>query len=103
MNSKLNVLLNAVVLDTQVQVGCLHLFFSDRSVLNIYNDFSLLNGHSLEQIKGQRILNIVEDKSEIVIYFSNDFSLRIDLNDNAYHGPEALQFDMANGDTIIWN
>lgn len=86
----------------------IHLTFSDGTRLMIYN-YATLNGRSLEttneteRLLGLAVLSCDQSETTITLMFRDGPLLRVDLTDQAYRGPEALQIMTRDGRIIVWN
>ena len=73
--------------------------------LVIYNPFEIF-GLPLDEIKSltnDLIVNVTEEENIITLKFKSNILIKIDMRDEAYSGPEALQLRLSDGTFIIWN
>ena len=78
------------------------LFEKDLS-LNIYNVLRLCNDDDLRALNGATLLKVEEKPETLIFSFSNGQRLAIDLGDDAYNGPEALELNVPGQPTVVWN
>jgi hypothetical protein len=103
MKSKLKVLVGLSVTGVLKIHDYVQLFFEKDITLNIYNDYRLTKGAEIASLKEARVEKIEEKQDELILYFSEAKRLRIDLRDEAYNGPEALQLNVPGEPTVVWN
>jgi hypothetical protein len=103
MKSKLDILVGMSVTNALRVHDYVQLFFERDIVLNIYNEFKLFNGHDLSALNGAKLLEVGEKQDELALYFSNGTRLDIDLRDEAYNGPEALELHVPGQPPVVWN
>lgn len=78
--------------------------FEDGTSLCIYNRFDLL-GFGLEEASiliGSTVTEATESESSAVIRFG-DRAIQVDLRDEAYEGPEAMQLLVPGKPIVVWN
>lgn len=103
--SALNALVNLKVVDAQLSSGDAGLCFEGGITLAFYNPFALvisLPGAEITWI-GATVTAVHESDSEATICFNNGASLIVDLRDQAYIGPEAMQLRIPGSPIVIWN
>ncbi|WP_240797023.1 hypothetical protein [Stenotrophomonas maltophilia] len=75
--------------------------------LHIYNSFSLLGDCIAETPPPSTLSLVLEDcrfdHETMVAQFSRGVTLIVDLSDEGYSGPEAMQLNSPNGTIVIWN
>jgi hypothetical protein len=75
--------------------------------LHIYNSFSLTGDGFLKKPTDAPLslvlLSFRFDRGELALQFSGDVTLTVDLSDDGYTGPEAMQLNGPDGKIIIWN
>jgi hypothetical protein len=103
MASKLDVLVGMVVTDALKVHDYVQLLFAKDISLNIYNELRLFNGDDLKVLNGATLLKVEEKQDKLIFYFSNGKRLDIDLGDDAYNGPEALELNIPGQPTVVWN
>jgi len=103
MKSKLEILVGLLMADAMKVHDYVQLIFEQGIVLSIYNEFRLPNGDDISSLRGEKLLKAEEKQEEIILHFSNGKSLSIDLRDEAYNGPEALQLNVPGQLTVVWN
>jgi hypothetical protein len=103
MKSKLEVLVGIAVTNALRVHDYVQVLFEQDIALNIYNEFKLFNGHDLSSLNGTKLLRAEEKQDELILYFSNGKRLDIDLRDEAYNGPEALELHIPGQPPVVWN
>ena len=103
MKSKLEVLVGLSVTGVLKIHDYVQLFFEQDITLNIYNDYRLENSADIMSLKDAKVEKIEERQDELILYFLEAKHLHIDLRDEAYNGPEALQLNVPGEPTVIWN
>ncbi|SFR95945.1 hypothetical protein SAMN04487782_2059 [Stenotrophomonas maltophilia] len=75
--------------------------------LHIYNSFSLLGDGIAENAPPSTLSLVLEDcrfdHETMVAQFSRGVTLTVDLSDDGYSGPEAMQLNSPDGTIVIWN
>jgi hypothetical protein len=103
--SKLQLICGLKVKDAVLNEGDVGISFENGSSLAIYNRVELVGFASsdVEVLIGNVVANIDESANMITIRFKNDFGIRIDMRDEAYAGPEAMQLRVPGEPIVIWN
>lgn len=85
----------------------LGLSFGGGWCLAIHNRFAYRIGadqsSAFQQLKGALVLRVSEDRDGILLKFAGDQVLEVDLTDDAFHGPEAMQLKGPSGEIVVWN
>lgn len=79
------------------------LFFEEGAILNVYNDFEVSGGEGVGSLEGAKVEGVEDTEDAAALRFSGEKSLRIDLRDAAYSGPEALALRMPGKPVVVWN
>jgi len=103
MISQLDVLVGMVVTEALRVHDYVQLLFEKDISLNIYNALRLCNGDDLRALNGATLLKVEEKPETLIFSFSNGQRLDIDLGDDAYNGPEALELNVPGQPTVVWN
>ena len=103
MTSQLDILVGMVVTEALQVYDYVQLLFEKDISLNIYNAWRLGNGDDLRVLNGATLLTVEETPEQLPLSFSNGTRLAIDLGDNAYNGPEALELHIPGQPTVVWN
>lgn len=93
------------VVDAILDIGDAGVSFENGTSLAIYNNFLLL-GMTPGDVKGligKAVTDIDEDKYRVSIKFDNDSVIQIDMRDEAYTGPEAMQLRVPGETIVVWN
>lgn len=103
MGSYLDYLVGSTVKNA-IQVHDYHqLFFEEGAILNVYNDFEVSGDGRVSSLEGAKVEEVEDTEVAATLRFSGDKSLRIDLRDAAYSGPEALALRMPGKPVVVWN
>lgn len=103
--SKLKVICGLKVTDAVWTEGDAGISFEHGISLAIYNKYEFV-GFGLDNAKlliGNFVTDVDESSNTITIRFKNNFALRIDMRDEAYTGPEAMQLRVPGEPIVIWN
>jgi len=73
----------------------------DEYTINIYNRHSF-DESNLEDFKNQVLSNVDETDSEVIFHFGSK-SIRVDMTDQGYTGPEALSLYGPNNLIAVWS
>jgi hypothetical protein len=103
MISQLDVLVGMVVTGTLKVYDYVQLLFEKDISLNIYNALRLCNGDDIRALNGATLLKVEEKPDTLIFSFSDGKRLDIDLCDDAYSGPEALELNIPGQPTVVWN
>jgi hypothetical protein len=99
-SSKLAAICGLKVIDAELTQGDAGLRFENGTNLNIYNRFKLSGDEALE---GKTVTDVDEGQTEITIKLTGGSNIRIDMRDDAYTGPEAMQLRMPGQPIVVWN
>jgi hypothetical protein len=82
----------------------LKLFFEHYS-LSIYNQWSIITSSrsNIYTLKGAVIIEILIHDEVLTLKLDNTDKLMVNLNDNAYTGPEAMVLHGPGNSIIVWN
>jgi hypothetical protein len=74
-------------------------------ILFIYNrwNFRSANGNDLQNVKGHKIIDIEYRADSLLLIFSNDTSVEVDLTSNGYMGSESLVLYGQDAQMMVWN
>lgn len=105
MTSKISLLSGLKVTNIELTSGDAGIRFDNGAVLIIYNKFSTKGVNDLEvgQLEGKIVVKAEENNKLILIRFNDDSEIVVDMHDEAYTGPEALQLRIPGMPIIIWN
>lgn len=101
MTSKLEIINKKKLEEIHFIEDYTQLYFSNKAILNIYNNFT--TSKNLSDFKNLQVTSIKENDKLISIKFEGNEFILIDMRDEAYNSPEALQLNTPEGQTIIWN
>jgi hypothetical protein len=105
MESKLTAICGLKVVDAVLTIDDSGVSFENGISLAIYNKielmgFTLVDAHILI---GKAVVDVEEGKHAITIKFENNFAIQIDMREEAYAGPEAIQLRVPGKPIVIWN
>ncbi len=103
--SKLSVICGLKVADAVLAEGDAGISFENGISLAIYNMYEL-EGFVLsdtQRLIGNIVTHVDEGMDTTTIRFQNNWALRIDMRDEAYTGPEAMQLRVPDDPIVIWN
>ena len=103
--SKLRSICGLKIVDVDLSPGDAGLAFEDGATLAIYNAFQVsgFSPGTSKKLIGKSIKAISEDESKIVLTFEGQKSITIDMRDEAYWGPEAIQLCRPDQPIVVWN
>lgn len=103
--SKLEVISGLKVVDAALPEGDAGLRFENGISLAIYNRFELVGFASsdAELLIGNVVTELDDGANMIRIRFDNNWMIQIDMRDEAYTGPEAMQLRVPGEPIVIWN
>ena len=86
---------------TEQVIDYAQLYFSDGSILNIYNRHDLVNC-TLSSIQEDQLIYAVESDDKIELKFDGGGLLSVGMTDDDYNGPEAMDLNLADGNIVVW-
>jgi hypothetical protein len=102
--SKLSVINGLKITNSILAEGDTGISFENEIRLAIYNRFELIGFASgKELLNGNIVIDVIEARDFITIRFEDNRALRIDMRDEAYTGPEAIQLCVPGEAIVIWN
>ena len=81
------------------------LHFEQGEMLNINNNFTL-SGPMVEDVaavEGKRLLSATETKQAAILRFEDGSIVEVDLRNDAFNAPEAMELNVHGHPTVIWN
>lgn len=103
--SKLSVICGLKVADAVLAEGDAGIMFENGISLAIYNRYEL-EGFVLSdahRLTGNVVTHVDEGSDTTTIRFENNWALRVDMREEAYTGPEAMQLRAPGEPIVIWN
>jgi hypothetical protein len=103
--SKLDIICGRRVVDVSFAEEDIGIEFENNIRLAIYNRCELIGCSMMDayQLIGNTIVSVSETADTIAIKFENNFILRVDMRDESYTGPEAMQLCIPGEPIVIWN
>ena len=104
-NQKLESIVGLKIVDAILTIGDVGIGFENGGSLAIYNDFNLtgFSQNETNLLIGNKAIKVDDNGETIIIYFENNLSLAIDLREESYTAPEAIQLRIPGEPIIIWN
>lgn len=104
-NSKLSIILGLKVTDALLSESDAGISFEGEISLVIYNRYELegFSSNDAQWLVGKMVTHVDEATDTTTIRFENDLVLRIDMRDEAYTGPEAMQLLVPGEPTVVWS
>lgn len=101
--SALQVLEGLTVTVAEVVQDYFQLEFGSTIGLTIYNPVRIEPPTPIDALVGKKVQSMTESGKSIDIRFDDESSLTIDMQDEAYAGPEALVLHREGFPTVVWN
>lgn len=103
--SKLSVICGLKIASAVLAENNVTLRFENGIVLAIYNRHKLegLILNDAQRLIGNIVSQIDDERDTVTIKFDNNLGIRIDMSDEAYTGPEAMQLRVPGKPIVIWN
>ncbi|MCY1304693.1 hypothetical protein D9M70_544560 [compost metagenome] len=85
--------------------GAAEISFENGATLVIYNRFTLtgISPAEAKSLIGKTVSHIDDSPQAISIEFEKRIIIKIDMRDNAYTGPEAMELSVPGEPVAIWN
>ena len=105
INSKLSIICGLTVEEIDLSVTDARLTFGNGINLAIYNNFTVIGivPSDAKKLIGKAVMNVDEKESTVTITFEDGMHIQIDLKNEAYNGPEAMQLRVPGMPIVIWN
>ena len=104
--SVLKELVELKVMKSEVVEDYLQVWFEDGECLNVYNKYRLTDfdghPHSHPDLTGTTLSRVRDDARLIILGFSNSLELSIDMSEDGYLGPEAIQLTRPGLPSVVW-
>ena len=92
------------VTSAEVVHDYVQLAFGDEIGLSIYNPIAITpQSISVDKLIGRIVVSASESADAIELAFSDGVFIKVDMREQAYQGPEALQLDRKGLPIVIWN
>ncbi|MFM0736920.1 hypothetical protein PQQ51_06700 [Paraburkholderia xenovorans] len=103
--TKLSVIIGRAVMDADLTPQDAGLLFEEEITLNLYNRYTVtgLIGPSAKALIGSRVTNVTETSEHAILEFDSNVRIEIDLTDDAYTSPEAMQLRVPGSPIMIWS
>ncbi|WP_340523102.1 hypothetical protein [Cupriavidus necator] len=105
INRKLTVLIGRAIKGADLTPQAGGLLFDGEITLNIYNRYSLVGvkGADVQELIGTKVLDVEEANDHVTLILSCSAKIEIDLADDAYSCPEAMQLRVPGEPIVVWN
>lgn len=104
--SPLAELIGSTVDKAEVVQDYLQLWFDKGTCLNVYNKHDIIGpdgqAHGADRLAGAFLTEVREQGTHIRLAFSNRLKLSIDMSEDAYIGPEAIQLTRPSMPKVVW-
>lgn len=101
MPDPLLALVDKEVTSVETLHGYIQIVFGD-SGLTIYNRIMTNSIQSVNELVGRRLKSVTTDRQEIILRFSDDARLNVDMTDDAFICPEAMVLTRPDAPTVVW-
>ena len=101
MTNKAELLIDKMIERTEIIHDYIQLLFSDGSILNIFNAYSITDA-SESTLIGYEINAVKQEKEALSLFLSPRGVIRIGMEDLDYRGPEALEYIEQSSPRVIW-
>jgi hypothetical protein len=103
--SKLMTIVGRRVLDVDLTPFDAGLLFEGGVTLNIYNRYTAsgMAGDNVKALVGAKVTRVEETSYRAILEFDFNVHIEVDLTDDAYTSPEAMQLRIPGEPILIWN
>lgn len=103
--SKLQAICGLKITDISLDISDAGISFENGASLAIYNPYILTGSIQVDAqlFIGATILHVKESAQAIIIELDNNATIKVDMRDEAYTGPEAMQLLTPEKPITIWN
>jgi len=103
--SKLGVICGLKVSDSVFTDGDIGIAFENGVSLAVYNKHELIgfSHDDMPALIGKTVIRVDESSDATTVEFDSNLAIRIDMRDEAYMGPEAMQLRVPGEHIVIWN
>ncbi len=105
MKSMIQKIIDRRIKSFQIDADGICIEFVDEIKVIVYNRvrINIEGSHDFTEIVNAQVIEVNEGSEKIVIKTDVDIVIVIDLSDNAYSGPEAMQMIVPDGPIVVWN
>jgi hypothetical protein len=102
-NNLLDEIVGQIVTDAKRVHDYIQLSFGEKIGLSVYNDIHLLPASaSIDDLTEKMVTSVEVKQDSVEIRFLDKTILIIDMRDEAFNGPEALQLERVGQSPVIW-
>lgn len=103
--SKLSILFGKTVIEADLTPQDAGLLFEGGITLNLYNRYTVTGpvGSGAYAIIGAKVINVTETPEHAIFEFDSSVRIEVDLTDDAYTSPEAMQLRVPGSPIVIWS
>ena len=104
-NQKLESIVGLKIIDAILTIGDAGIGFENGGSLAIYNKFNLTGFSQNEAclLIDNKVIRVNDNGEAISIFFGGNLSLEIDMREDSYTAPEAMQLRISGEPITIWN
>lgn len=103
--SKLSVLLGKTIMEADLTPQDAGLLFEGGITLNLYNRYTVTGAVSFgsNAIVGAKVISVTETPEYVIFELDPKIRIEVDLADDAYTSPEAMQLRVPGSPIVIWS
>lgn len=103
--SKFSVLLGKTVMEADLTPQDAGLLFEGGITLNLYNRYLVTGavGSGTNAVVGAKVSGVTETPEHAIFEFDSGIRIEVDLTDDAYTSPEAMQLRVPGSPIVIWS
>ncbi|MDE3737150.1 hypothetical protein PSH28_11125 [Pseudomonas resinovorans] len=104
-DSKLQDICGSKIIDATLTIDDAGISFENGARLAIYNHYELIGDlpNHAKSLIGKSINRVSEDNYTISITIEGNITIKINMRDDGYTGPEAIQLIISKQEIIIWS
>ena len=104
-DSKLQDICGSKIIDATLTIDDAGISFENGARLAIYNHYELIGDlpNHAKPLIGKSINRVSEDNYTISITIEGNITIKINMRDDGYTGPEAIQLITSKQEIIIWS
>jgi hypothetical protein len=104
MESPLNCLVGQMITSAEEVHDYVQIGFGEKIGISIYNKFKTSPASTkIDKFVGKNVASVAVNDDVIEILTTDGSKISIDMTNDAWQGPEALQLDRIGFPTVVWN